>query len=122
MLFGQQGVQYVLHKQQYYRIIVVHRANDESFNKENKMTLTKQARVLEALKGGQKLTAKQISARFGVKNPTATVSDLRYSGFAVYANQHKDSKGRVTTKYELGRPSRRVVAAGYKALALGLVD
>ena len=117
----QQGVQYILHQQRYYRIIIVHRANDESFNKENKMTLTKQARVLEALKGGQKLTAKQISARFGVKNPTATVSDLRYSGFAVYANQHKDSKGRVTTKYELGRPSRRVVAAGYKALALGLV-
>jgi len=29
------------------------------------MTLTKQARVLEALKDGQKLTAKQISARFG---------------------------------------------------------
>jgi predicted ArsR family transcriptional regulator len=101
-----------------YRIIVVHCENNESFNKENKMTLTKQARVLEALKDGQKLTAKQISARFGVKNPTATVSDLRYSGFAVYANKHKDSKGRVTTKYELGRPSRRVVAAGYKALAM----
>jgi len=117
----QQCVQYILRKGRYYRIIIVHRANDESFNKENKMTLTKQARVLEALKDGQKLTAKQISARFGVKNPTATVSDLRYSGFAVYANQHKDSKGRVTTKYELGRPSRRVVAAGYKALALGLV-
>jgi predicted ArsR family transcriptional regulator len=108
----------VLHKQQYYCIIAKHCENNESFNKENKMTLTKQARVLEALKDGQKLTAKQISARFGVKNPTATVSDLRYSGFAVYANKHKDSKGRVTTKYELGRPSRRVVAAGYKALAM----
>jgi len=31
MLFGQQDVQYVLHKQQYYRIIVVHRDNDETF-------------------------------------------------------------------------------------------
>ena len=101
--------------------IVTRCENNETFKRKMKMTLTKQARVLEALQNGEQLTAKQISARFGVKNPTATVSDLRYSGFAVYANQHKDSKGRVTTKYELGRPSRRVVAAGYKALALGLV-
>ena len=121
MLFGQQGVQYVLHQQQYYRIIVVHRNNDDSFNKENKMTLTKQARVLEALQSGEQLTAKQIAARFGVKNPTATISDIRLSGFAIYANKHTDTKGRVSTKYRLGRPSREIVAAGYKAMALGLV-
>lgn len=80
------------------------------------MNTTKQARLLQALKSGEELTAKQISARFGVKNPTATISDLRYMGYAIYANQHKDTKGRVTTKYELGAPSRRVVAAGYRAL------
>ncbi len=80
------------------------------------MTISKQTRLLEALKTGEKLTAAQIKARFSIANPTATVSDLRYSGFAVYANQHTDTKGRVTTKYELGRPSRRVVAAGYRAL------
>jgi predicted ArsR family transcriptional regulator len=111
-----QGVQYFLFKRKYYRIRYVRCENNDSFKRKLKM-MTKQERLLEALKEGQKLTSKQISARFGVKNPTATVSDLRYSGFAVYANQHKDSKGRVTTKYELGRPSRRVVAAGYRALA-----
>jgi len=84
------------------------------------MTLTKQARVLGALQAGEQLTAKQISARFGVKNPTATISDLRYSGFAVYANEHKDTKGRVTVKYRLGTPSREIVAAGYRALASGV--
>jgi predicted ArsR family transcriptional regulator len=84
------------------------------------MTESKQSRVLEALRKGEKLTAKQISARFGVKNPTATVSDLRFAGFAIYANQHTDTKGRVTTKYRLGNPSREVVAAGYRALAMGL--
>ncbi len=57
-----------------------------------------------------------------LKNPRATVSDIRYAGFAVYANQHKDTKGRVTTKYRLGKPSRKIVAAGYKAIAMGLVD
>lgn len=81
------------------------------------MTVTKQSRLLEALRTGEQLTAPQISQRFGIKNPTATVSDLRYNGFAVYANKHTDTKGRVTTKYRLGNPSRAVVAAGYRALA-----
>jgi predicted ArsR family transcriptional regulator len=85
------------------------------------MIVTKQTRVLEALQSGEQLTAKQIGSRFGVKNPTATISNIRLSGFAVYANQHKDTKGRVTTKYRLGTPSRAIVAAGYRAMALGLV-
>lgn len=85
------------------------------------VTTTKSGKLLEALKAGEKLTAKQISARFGIKNPTATVSDLRFSGYAIYANQHKDSNGRQTTKYRLGNPSRAVVAAGYRAMAAGLV-
>jgi len=85
------------------------------------MTVTKQERLVEALKKGEQLTAAQIKARFGIANPTATVSDLRLrGGFAVYANQHKDTKGRVTTKYRIGTPSRAIVAAGYRALALGL--
>ena len=80
--------------------------------------MTKSERLVEALKQGEKLTSKQIAARFGIANPTATVSDLRLrGGHAVYANEHKDTKGRMTVKYELGRPSRKVVAAGYRALA-----
>jgi len=81
---------------------------------------SKQERLLEAFQNGEQLTAAQIKARFGIANPTATVSDLRYSGFAVYANKHTDTKGRVSTKYRLGNPSRAIVAAGYRALALGL--
>lgn len=83
--------------------------------------MTKQKRLLEVLQNGESLTAKQISARFGIANPTATVSDLRLrGGFAVYANPHTDTKGRQTTKYRLGNASRDVVAAGYRAMALGL--
>jgi predicted ArsR family transcriptional regulator len=114
-----QGIQKVLYEDKIYRIIYVRCENNEIF-KENKMIVTKQARVLEALKSGEQLTAKQIGARFGVKNPTATISDIRLSGFAVYANKHTDTKGRVTTKYRLGTPSRAIVAAGYRAMALGL--
>jgi predicted ArsR family transcriptional regulator len=83
--------------------------------------MTKSSKLLTALQAGEKLTAAQISARFGIKNPRATVSDLRYQGYAIYANQHKDTKGRETTKYRLGNPSKRVIAAGYRALAMGLV-
>jgi predicted ArsR family transcriptional regulator len=85
------------------------------------VTVTKQERLLEALRNGEQLTAAQIKARFGIANPTATVSDLRFNGFAVYANRRTDSNGRTTTKYRLGTPSRAVVAAGYKALSAGLV-
>lgn len=81
------------------------------------MTETKQARLLEALQRGEQLTAKQISARFEIANPTATISDLRFSGFAVYANKRTNKRGDTYTKYRLGRPSREVVAAGYRALA-----
>lgn len=85
------------------------------------MNTTKQSRLLEALQNGEQLTAKQITARFGIANPTATVSDLRFAGFAVYANRRTNSRGETYTKYRLGRPSREVVAAGYRALAMGLV-
>ena len=78
---------------------------------------SKQARVLAALESVEKgLTAKQIEARFG-GNATATVSDLRFKGFHIYANKHTDSKGRTKTFFRLGTPSRKVLAAGYRALA-----
>jgi len=83
--------------------------------------MTNMTRVLDALKSGEKLTGKQIRARFGVANPRATISDLRMNGYPIYLNKHVDTKGRVTNKYRLGSASREVIAAGYKALAQGLV-
>lgn len=85
-------------------------------------TMTKKQRVLEALQMNDRgLTAAQIEARFGVGNARATVSDLRFDGYAIYANQRTDTKGRTKTFYRLGKPSRRIVAAGYRAMAAGLV-
>ncbi len=82
------------------------------------MTKTKTQRLVEVLKSGEELTANQISARFGIANPTAMVSDLRLRlGYAVYANKKTDTNGRVTTKYRIGTPSRAVVAAGYRAMS-----
>lgn len=84
-------------------------------------TVTKSSALLEALRRGEELTAGQITHRFGIKNPRATVSDLRFQGFAIYANARTNKRGETFTKYRLGTPSRAVVAAGYKAMAAGLV-
>lgn len=81
--------------------------------------MTKANMLLEALKQGQELTSKQIAARFDIANPTATVSDLRFNGWAVYANKRTNRRGETYTKFRLGRPSRAVVSAGYRALAMG---
>jgi predicted ArsR family transcriptional regulator len=81
------------------------------------ITPTGQDKVLAVLKTGVALTAKQIEARFGVGNARSTVSALRMKGFAIYCNESVDTKGRVKNKYRLGTPSRKVVAAGYRALA-----
>jgi hypothetical protein len=40
---------------------------------------------------------------------------------AVYANTRVAGNNATVTEYVMGKPSRKVVAAGYKALALGLV-
>ena len=105
---------------QYYRKcrIIYVRSQNETLKEKQMTTISKSERLVQALKKGEQLTAAQIKARFGIANPTATVSDLRLrGGFAVYANEHSDTKGRVSVKYRLGNPSREVVAAGYRALA-----
>lgn len=83
---------------------------------------TNKQRVLEALQANpQGLTAAQMNARLGVGNARAEVSRLRFDGYAIYANQRTDTKGRTKTFYRIGTPSREIVSAGYKALARGLV-
>lgn len=80
---------------------------------------TKTYRVLTALQSGKALTASQAS-KFGVKNLSAEVSRIRSHGFAVYTNSRKAGNGVQVTEYVLGKPSRNLVALGYKAQALGI--
>lgn len=80
---------------------------------------TKTFRVFQALQKGQVLTASQ-AAKMGVKNLSAEVSRIRSHGFCVYTNNRKAGNGVNVTEYVIGKPSRTLVAAGYRALALGL--
>jgi hypothetical protein len=81
---------------------------------------TKTFKVFNALYNGEKLTAAQASKRFGVGNLAAEASRIRQNGYAVYANTRTAGNGVTVTEYEMGKPSREIVALGYKAKALGI--
>jgi hypothetical protein len=83
---------------------------------------TKTFRVFQALQTGAAITPAEANKRFGVKNLSAEVSRIRQHGFAVYANSRKAGNGATVTEYQIGKPSRRLVAAGYLAMSMGLVD
>jgi hypothetical protein len=73
------------------------------------------------LYNGESVTASQAAKRFGIKNISAEVSRVRQAGYAVYANRRKAGNGVQVTEYAIGKPSRKLIAAGYRAMALGLV-
>lgn len=79
--------------------------------------MSQKERVLTALMSGERLTSKQIAARFSVANPTAVISALRFEGFPIYKNPRTNSKGETRNFYRLGSPTRAVIAAGYRAMA-----
>lgn len=79
---------------------------------------TKSGKFATALLNGEVLTEKQVASRFGIKNVSATVSDLRLNyGIPVYGNVGKNSEGKSVTRYRVGAPTKRVISAGYRALA-----
>jgi len=80
---------------------------------------TKTFKVFQALQSGKSLTASQAS-KMGVKNLSAEITRIRQNGFAVYTNSRKAGNGVKVTEYALGKPSRKLVALGYKAQALGI--
>jgi hypothetical protein len=80
---------------------------------------TKTFKVFNALYNGAKLTQSQAEKRFGVGNLAAEASRIRQSGYAVYSNTRKAGNGVQVTEYVMGKPSREIVALGYKAKAKG---
>ena len=83
---------------------------------------TKTFKVFNALYNGKSLTAASAKHDLGVGNLAAEVRRIRQNGYAVYANTRVAGNNAKVTEYVIGKPSRKLVAAGYKAMALGLVD
>jgi predicted ArsR family transcriptional regulator len=71
---------------------------------------------------GKKLTAAQLATQLRTTQAVvrARISELRRAGFVIYANRQVNSKGQEKTFYTTGKPTRKLIAAGYRALALGL--
>lgn len=82
---------------------------------------SKTYKLFTALYQGEAVTPAQATKRFGIKNISAEVSRIRQAGYAVYANKRTAGNGVAVTEYVIGKPSRKIVAAGYKAMQLGLV-
>jgi len=86
-------------------------------------TKTIQERVLTALESGKTLTAADIKNRYGAGNPAAVIQSLRFAGNPIFLNTRKNSKGQTVSRYVMGtKATRKVIGAGYKALAQGLLD
>jgi hypothetical protein len=82
---------------------------------------TKTFKVQVALQQGETLTASAAQKRFGVKNLGAEISRIRSNGFCVATISRKAGNGVNVTEYAIAKPSRELIAAGYKALNLGLL-
>lgn len=80
---------------------------------------SKTFKVFNALYNGDKLTPAQARKRFGVGNLSAEVSRIRQNGYAVYADTRVAGNGVQVREYSLGKPSREIIALGYKAKAAG---
>lgn len=77
------------------------------------MTNTKTQRLLNALQNGHEVSASTAMNKFGFSSTGSVrkaISELRYDGYAIYANE-----GQVT-KYRIGTPTRSLIAAGYRRL------
>lgn len=84
-------------------------------------TNTKTFKLYTALRNGDAVSAAEARKRFDIQNIRAEATRIRQSGYAVYANRRVAGNNVAVTEYVIGTPSREVVAAGYRALAQGLV-
>lgn len=87
------------------------------FNLETKTGKAFKAMVLD----GETLTQADAKHRFGIGNLSAEATRIRQAGFAIYSDSRVAGNGVRVTEYKFGKASRKVIAAGYKALAKGLV-
>ena len=62
------------------------------------------------------LTPAKMQSVFGVANPSATINELRNEGHAIYLNSRINSNGDKVSFYRLGTPTKRMIAAGIRAL------
>ena len=87
----------------------------KQFNKE-----TKTFKLFNALLNGDVISQAEATKRFGIKNIRAEATRIRHGGYAVYSKRRIAGNHVAVTEYTIGKPSRRLIAAGYRAIQLGI--
>tara|TARA_R110000772_G_scaffold138575_3_gene247573 strand:- start:964 stop:1197 length:234 start_codon:yes stop_codon:yes gene_type:complete len=72
-------------------------------------------RLINHLVKGNAVTAKEITGKFGLANPSAAIRAIRLKGYAVYNNPVTLWNGVSSSKYRIGTPSRAMIAAAFSA-------
>lgn len=72
--------------------------------------LSATARLLNFLQSGGDITTRQAQSRFGIKNVSARISELRRAGYAIYLNEKTTRDGYTIKAYRLGAPTRTMIA------------
>lgn len=82
---------------------------------------TKTGRLYNALVNErEQLTAADITKRFGLRNPRASISDVRRRGYAVYAEPVTFGNHVTSTVYRHGDTNRELTVLGYLARSRGI--
>lgn len=72
--------------------------------------MSKLEKLKSRLESGVSVTASDIKNVFGLKNPTSSIYKLRSQGLCVYTNKIENSDGTITTKYKVGKPTKKMIA------------
>ena len=76
-------------------------------------------RLVTFFRNGGEATASELRQRFGIKNVTACISELRKAGYPIYTDSRLIGSfggANVKTYYHFGSPTRRQMAAGLLVL------
>jgi predicted transcriptional regulator len=72
-------------------------------------TVSAKSRILTFLsktEGYNTLSVAQAQSRFGIKNVSSVIAQLRAEGYAIYTNMKRRGDGSQVAVYRLGRPSQ----------------
>ena len=78
--------------------------------------ISAKTRMLSALKRGDTFTVNQGRQRFGVKNVSQRIQELREEGWPIYTNTKNRVDGSRSNSYRLGTPNaemRKAIASMY---------
>ena len=81
---------------------------------------TKTYKLFKKLKDGKVISEAYARNKLDIQNLSAEVSRVRAHGYAVYRKTRIAANNTKVVEYEMGKPSREIIALGYKAKALGI--